>query len=133
MIDGGSGGQIGVLPTGQAIRLAKAQQISGAELLNHLVNGQVSIPVADLPTIEDGKIKDWEPAYREVKEAWDRLRADFLAQASGLAASGGSGRWREIVLDSGRIAADTLHANAAKRMTATAPKLGDLPNIDLRT
>jgi len=40
---------------------------------------------------------------------------------------------REIVLDAGRIAADNLHAKAAARMTATAPRLADLPNIDLRT
>jgi len=42
---------------------------------------------------------------------------------------------REIVLDSGRVAADNLHASAASRMTAVAPKLADLPNIniDLRT
>jgi cell division transport system ATP-binding protein len=40
---------------------------------------------------------------------------------------------REIVLDSGRIGSDTLHAAAAARMTAQAPRLGDLPNIDLRT
>ena len=40
---------------------------------------------------------------------------------------------REIVLDGGRIGADTVHASAAARMTAHAPKLGDLPNIDLRT
>ena len=36
---------------------------------------------------------------------------------------------REIVLDGGRLAADTLHAAAAKRMTATAPRLADLPDI----
>jgi len=40
---------------------------------------------------------------------------------------------REIVLDGGRIGTDTLHAAAAARMTATAPKLADLPSIDLRT
>ena len=40
---------------------------------------------------------------------------------------------REIVLDAGRLAADTLHPSAAARMTATAPRLADLPNIDLRT
>ena len=39
---------------------------------------------------------------------------------------------REIVLDGGRIASDVLHAAAAARMTATAPRLADLPNIDLR-
>ena len=39
---------------------------------------------------------------------------------------------REIVLDSGRISVDKLHANAASRMTAQAPRLADLPNIDLR-
>jgi len=33
------------------------------------------------------------------------------------------------VLDSGRIAADTLHAAAAARMTAQAPRLADLPDI----
>lgn len=46
----------------RAIRLAKAQQISGAELLTHLVDGQVSVPVAALPDIQDGKIKTWQPA-----------------------------------------------------------------------
>lgn len=40
---------------------------------------------------------------------------------------------RELVLDTGRIVADNLHASHAARMTAQAPKLGDLPNIDLRT
>jgi cell division transport system ATP-binding protein len=40
---------------------------------------------------------------------------------------------RELVLDSGRIGSDTLHAAAAARMTAMAPKLAELPNIDLRT
>lgn len=36
---------------------------------------------------------------------------------------------REIVLDAGRIASDTLHASHGARMTAAAPKLGDLPDI----
>jgi len=36
---------------------------------------------------------------------------------------------REIVLDGGRMAADTLHAAAASRMTARAPRLADLPDI----
>jgi len=40
---------------------------------------------------------------------------------------------REIVLDAGRLADDRLHASAASRMTAHAPRLADLPNIDLRT
>jgi cell division transport system ATP-binding protein len=40
---------------------------------------------------------------------------------------------REIVLDAGRIATDTLRPGHASRMTATAPRLADLPNIDLRT
>src|SRR6186997_2039140 len=40
---------------------------------------------------------------------------------------------REIVLDGGHISADVLHAAHAARMTAKAPQLGDLPNIDLRT
>jgi len=40
---------------------------------------------------------------------------------------------REIVLDAGRIATDALRAGHASRMTATAPRLADLPNIDLRT
>jgi cell division transport system ATP-binding protein len=42
---------------------------------------------------------------------------------------------REIVLDAGSVVADHLHASAAARMTAVAPKLADLPsiNIDLRT
>lgn len=38
---------------------------------------------------------------------------------------------REIVLDGGRIGSDTLHAAAAARMTAQAPRLADLPNIRL--
>jgi len=38
---------------------------------------------------------------------------------------------REIVLDAGHITADTLHARAAARMTAVAPKLADLPNINI--
>ena len=40
---------------------------------------------------------------------------------------------REIVLDGGRIASDTFRAAHARRMTATPPRLADLPNIDLRT
>jgi cell division transport system ATP-binding protein len=42
---------------------------------------------------------------------------------------------REIVLDAGSVVADHLHGSAAARMTAVAPKLADLPsiNIDLRT
>ena len=40
---------------------------------------------------------------------------------------------REIVIDGGRIAADNLHASAAARMTAHAPKPADLPNIDIRS
>jgi cell division transport system ATP-binding protein len=42
---------------------------------------------------------------------------------------------REIVIDSGRIASDVLHAAHAARMTAKGPQLADLPsiNIDLRT
>jgi cell division transport system ATP-binding protein len=40
---------------------------------------------------------------------------------------------REIVLDGGRIAADNLHASAAGRMTALAPKPADLPSIDIRS
>jgi cell division transport system ATP-binding protein len=40
---------------------------------------------------------------------------------------------REIVLDGGRIAADKLHASAAARMTAHAPRPADLPNIDIRS
>jgi len=36
---------------------------------------------------------------------------------------------REIVLDAGRLGTDTLHAAAAKRMVAQAPKLADLPEI----
>jgi len=40
---------------------------------------------------------------------------------------------REIVLDAGRIVSDTFRAGHAARMTAQAPQLSDLPNIDLRT
>jgi cell division transport system ATP-binding protein len=36
---------------------------------------------------------------------------------------------REIVLDAGRIVSDTFHAGHAARMTATAPLLGNLPDI----
>src|SRR6188508_2051901 len=36
---------------------------------------------------------------------------------------------REIVLDAGRIASDTVRASHATRMTAQAPQLGDLPDI----
>ncbi len=39
---------------------------------------------------------------------------------------------REIVLDGGRLDSDVLHAAAAARMTATAPRLADLPNIVLK-
>jgi cell division transport system ATP-binding protein len=40
---------------------------------------------------------------------------------------------REIVLDGGHITSDTFRAAHARRMTATPPRLSDLPNIDLRT
>jgi cell division transport system ATP-binding protein len=36
---------------------------------------------------------------------------------------------REIVLDGGRIASDTLRAGHAARMTSHAPQLSDLPDI----
>jgi ABC-type ATPase involved in cell division len=36
---------------------------------------------------------------------------------------------REIVLDAGRIASDTVRASHATRMTAQAPQLSDLPDI----
>jgi len=36
---------------------------------------------------------------------------------------------REIVLDAGRIVADTFRAGHARRMTAQAPQLSDLPDI----
>ena len=45
----------------QAIRLAKHNEMSPADLLSHLVNGKVSIPMKDMPTIEGQKIKDWSP------------------------------------------------------------------------
>lgn len=40
---------------------------------------------------------------------------------------------REIVLDAGRIVTDIYRDSHRARMTAQAPRLGDLPNIDLRT
>jgi cell division transport system ATP-binding protein len=40
---------------------------------------------------------------------------------------------REIVLDAGRVTSDSYRASHASRMTATAPRVADLPNIDLRT
>jgi cell division transport system ATP-binding protein len=40
---------------------------------------------------------------------------------------------REIVLDAGRITADVYRESHRLRMTAQAPRLSDLPNIDLRT
>jgi cell division transport system ATP-binding protein len=40
---------------------------------------------------------------------------------------------REIVLDAGRVAADEYRESHRQRMTAQAPRLSDLPNIDLRT
>jgi cell division transport system ATP-binding protein len=40
---------------------------------------------------------------------------------------------REIVLDAGRITAENYRDSHRARMTAQAPRLGDLPNIDLRT
>jgi len=39
---------------------------------------------------------------------------------------------REIVMDGGRIASDSYRAGHHARMTATAPRLGDLPNIVLK-
>jgi cell division transport system ATP-binding protein len=39
---------------------------------------------------------------------------------------------REIVMDGGRIASDSYRAGHQARMTATAPRLGDLPNIVLK-
>jgi cell division transport system ATP-binding protein len=40
---------------------------------------------------------------------------------------------REIVLDAGRIASDSFRGGLGAHMTSQAPRLGDLPNIDLRT
>ena len=40
---------------------------------------------------------------------------------------------REIMLDAGRIVSDSYRESHAARMTATAPRVADLPNIDLRT
>jgi hypothetical protein len=42
------------------------------------------------------RIKDLETTYREARTRWDRLVAEFQAQASGLASAGGPGHWREI-------------------------------------
>ena len=42
------------------------------------------------------RIKDWEPAYREVKDHWERLLSEFHERSSSLAAAGGADRWREI-------------------------------------
>lgn len=39
---------------------------------------------------------------------------------------------REIVMDAGRIGSDSYHEGHLARMTATAPRLGDLPNIVLK-
>ncbi len=39
---------------------------------------------------------------------------------------------REIVMDAGRIGSDTFHEGYHARMTATAPRLGDLPTIVLK-
>jgi hypothetical protein len=46
----------------EAIRLAKAGQISPQELLEHLVEGKVDVPAMDLPEIENGVITGWKPA-----------------------------------------------------------------------
>lgn len=43
-----------------------------------------------------GQVRKWETRYRDLKVASDRLRDDFQGQCAGLAASGGSGRWREM-------------------------------------
>jgi hypothetical protein len=53
---------------------------------------------ADIATPEaaSARAKELEPVYRETKERWDRLVAEFQAEVSGLATAGGSGRWREI-------------------------------------
>jgi hypothetical protein len=39
---------------------------------------------------------------------------------------------REIVLDNGRIASDTYRDSHRARMTAQAPRLGDLPDIVIK-
>jgi hypothetical protein len=36
---------------------------------------------------------------------------------------------REIVLDAGRITSDSYRASHAARMTATAPRIAELPDI----
>jgi len=46
----------------EAIRQAKAGQISSQELLTLLVDGKVDIPASDLPEIENGVITGWKPA-----------------------------------------------------------------------
>ena len=47
-----------------------------------------------MPEAALARIKELEAAYRETKDHWDRLVAEFQVQASGLATAGGSGRWR---------------------------------------
>jgi hypothetical protein len=46
----------------EAIRQAKAGEISSQELLQHLVEGKVDVPAMDLPEIENGVITGWKPA-----------------------------------------------------------------------
>ena len=45
-----------------AIRLAKAGQLSGKEMLDRLLAGKITIPLTEPPRIENGMIADWRPA-----------------------------------------------------------------------
>lgn len=45
-----------------AIRLARQEQMPAQEMLSHLVNGKISVPLSTPPKVQDGKILDWSPA-----------------------------------------------------------------------
>jgi hypothetical protein len=47
----------------QAIRLLKQGRMQGKEMLSHLVQGKLSVPVAELPEIVDARhLRNWSPA-----------------------------------------------------------------------
>jgi hypothetical protein len=50
----------------------------------------------DTPDAAFERFKEMEEVYREAKEAFDRVAAEFQAQANTLATAGSAGRWREI-------------------------------------
>jgi len=45
----------------EAIRLSKQGQLHPREMLEHLVAGKVTVPVLDIPVIENARVTAWQP------------------------------------------------------------------------